>query len=311
MKHKPGHFKKLLLEQTIDTGSGVLTYYACSICPEGSVSDLDGTNVSGLPSCSPAVSFDIPVSDMQNNFSSNYDPNKLFVSYEYIGSDPEILAYDVLGQGINLDDSYGNISQGIPPSWFGGNYGVSPWPQILYLDESIPSCVTSSGQPPVEEDNCVELQNSNPQLYDYCYSHCNMPGANLPSQCPDNFIECCPGDDETGCPEGMIDDTSPFWNLCVKCYTGSTEGSNITGGPPDCECCRPMDEPPEEKLTCYKCKDKGTNAVVAVQFPNSLSAWANFNFQGECPKGWTTNPNPCKPPGTAGMGLPPRNRRRR
>ena len=143
---------------------------------------------------------------------------------------------------------------------------------------------------------CSQLQNTNPQLYDYCYAHCQMQGIGpMPPQCPNNFTEDCCSETEGGCPEGMIDDTSPYWNLCVKCYTGSTDGSNITGGPPDCECCRPMDEPPEEKLTCYKCQKKGGNQVVAVQFPNSLSAWANFNFQGECPKGFTTDPDPCRP----------------
>jgi hypothetical protein len=158
---------------------------------------------------------------------------------------------------------------------------------------------------------CSQLQNTDPQLYDYCYSHCGMQAGNMPMppSCPDYFAEdCCPRT-EGGCPEGMIDDTSPYWNLCVKCYTGSTDGSNITGGPPDCECCRPMDEPPEEKLTCYQCKNKyapGANSmnnqIVAVQFPNTLSSWSWFNFQGECPKGWTTDPDPCHPSGTAGMG---------
>ena len=125
--------------------------------------------------------------------------------------------------------------------------------------------------------------------------------------CPDTGCPTCGG--EEGCPEGMIDDTSPYWPLCVKCYTGSTNDSNITGGPPECDCCRPMDEP-EEKLTCYRCSKKGGNTVQAIQFPNNLSAWANFNFQGECPKGWTTDPDPCPPPvSTAGMGLPPKNRR--
>ena len=49
----------------------------------------------------------------------------------------------------------------------------------------------------------------------------------------------------------------------------------------------------EEKLTCYKCIK---NNPVAVQFPNTLNAWANFNFTGDCPPGWTENESPCKKP---------------
>jgi len=159
-----------------------------------------------------------------------------------------------------------------------------------------------------QRDVCTQLQTTNSSLYNYCYAHCNMGTGPMPSECPSNFTDtCCPGE-EGGCPEGMIDDTSPLWPLCVKCYTGDSSDSSITGMPPECDCCRPMDEP-EEKLTCYRCSKKGGNTVQAVQFPNSLSAWANFNFQGECPKGYTTNPDPCNTPGTAGMGLPPRNRR--
>ena len=146
-----------------------------------------------------------------------------------------------------------------------------------------------------QRDVCAQLQTTNSSLYNYCYSHCNMGIGAMPSECPSDFINtCCPGEEE-GCPEGMIDDTSPLWPLCIKCYTGSSDDSTITGTPPDCECCRPMDTEPEEKLTCYKCQKKGGNQVVAVQFPNSLSAWANFNFQGECPKGFTTDPDPCRP----------------
>ena len=153
------------------------------------------------------------------------------------------------------------------------------------------------------------------EMYDYCLAHCHMGMIwhlqNLPycSQNIGNFVEhCCPDDSES-CPEGMIDDTSSYWGSCLKCWDDVVNATVVTG--PDCECCRPVDEP-EEKLTCYRCSKKGGNTVQAVQFPNSLSAWANFNFQGECPKGYTTNPDPCNPPGTvAGMSLPPRNRQRR
>ena len=160
---------------------------------------------------------------------------------------------------------------------------------------------------------CLGMQMQNPELYDYCYTHC--PSVEGLPECDGAFGEmfadtCCPDDPETGCPEGMIDDTSPLWGDCVKCWTTGEETIN-TGE--DCECCRPMeDEVEEEKLTCYRCK-KGTQNIQTIQFPNSLSSWSWFNFQGECPKGWTTNPDPCSEsnPGTAGMGLPPRTRRRR
>ena len=191
---------------------------------------------------------------------------------------------------------------------------------------------------------CPALQASNPSMWDYCQSHCemlNMIGG-VPSACSNGTLGCeenimgfcvpelppyptfdysnsCCEPYETGCPEGMIDDTSPLWPLCIKCYTGSSDDSDITGTPPDCECCRPMDEP-EEKLTCYQCKKKyapGANSmnnqIVAVQFPNTLSSWSWFDFQGECPKGWTEDPDPCKPIHPHGQSLPahPRNRRRR
>tara|TARA_B100000287_G_scaffold172822_1_gene163039 strand:+ start:603 stop:1280 length:678 start_codon:yes stop_codon:yes gene_type:complete len=202
-----------------------------------------------------------------------------------------------------------------------------------------------------QRDVCAQLQATNPTLFNYCYTHCQMNISSLPSECPDNFETCCPNDHEIGCPEGMIDqdhelwpqcakcwtdpnnatvntgddceccrpigeegcpggmidDTHPDWDLCVKCYDGSTNGSDITGGPPECDCCRPTDTI-EEKIICYKCKGQ---FPVAMQFPNNYQAWANFDFQGECPKGWTEDPDPCKKPETAGMGLPPRSRRRR
>ena len=143
-----------------------------------------------------------------------------------------------------------------------------------------------------QRDVCAQLQATNSSLYDYCLAHCGMQAGAMPMppECPSDFAStCCPGIDH-GCPEGMIDDTHPDWGDCVKCGTNGTETS-ITG--PDCECCRPMDDEPEGKLTCYRCNKKNQQ-VQAIQFPNSLSAWANFNFQGECPKGWTTDPDPCR-----------------
>ena len=143
-------------------------------------------------------------------------------------------------------------------------------------------------------DVCAQLQATDSNLYNYCYSHCNpsAAGAPMPAECPSDFAEnCCPDVIDEGCPEGMIDDTSPFWGDCVKCWTNGIETIN-TGE--ECECCRPMDdEIEEEKLTCYKCQKKGGNKVITVQFPNNLSSWNWFNFQGECPKGWTTDPDPC------------------
>ena len=67
----------------------------------------------------------------------------------------------------------------------------------------------------------------------------------------------------------------------------------------ECSCCPDDvvddddDDIIEEKLTCYKCIK---NNPVAVQFPNTLNAWANFNFTGDCPPGWTENESPCKKP---------------
>ena len=212
------------------------------------------------------------------------------------------------------------------------NLNEAPWcgtPNVQLYNYCYAHCqMQGTGpMPPQCPDNfaeecCSEIEGHCPEgmidqdnsLWSQCLKCWNNPVDNATINTGED-CECCQPIEEEGCPEGMIDDTSPLWPLCIKCYTGSSDDSTITGTPPDCECCRPMDEPPEEKLTCYKCQKKGGNQVVAVQFPNSLSAWANFNFQGECPKGWTTNPNPCKPSGTAGMGIsrPPRvrNKRRR
>ncbi len=140
-----------------------------------------------------------------------------------------------------------------------------------------------------QRDICSQLQTTNPNLFNYCYSHCQMNISSLPPECPNNFETCCP-EIEEGCPEGMIDQDHPSWGDCVKCWTNGIE-TTITGE--NCECCRPMDNEPEEKFICYKCQKKGGNKVISMSFPNNLSSWSWFNFQGECPKGWTTDSNPC------------------
>ena len=101
---------------SIDTGSGeeTSTYYGCSLCPEGAISDLGdpdtdygdnflnyGNDIGGTYNCFPPAEYNIPASDIQFNDAYLNDENVLYYysidgvmspNSEYIGSDEAILA---------------------------------------------------------------------------------------------------------------------------------------------------------------------------------------------------------------------------
>ena len=102
-----------------------VTYYGCSICPEGAIYDNPdssaqgenhwafGSDISGQAKCEPVISFDIPLSDMNDNqnMDSWQDAQWLSISNEYIGSDPEIL---------NFTGNYNSLSNSTNPSYSQG-----------------------------------------------------------------------------------------------------------------------------------------------------------------------------------------------
>ena len=117
------NYKKWLIENKRgplqEQDNSTLTYQACSICPEGAVADSIPetawnymSDISGDPSCYPIVQFVIPTSSIQGNNGWFADENSLQVggSYgnEYIGDDPEVLAYDgnmMYLQGTNMAEN--------------------------------------------------------------------------------------------------------------------------------------------------------------------------------------------------------------
>ena len=104
-----------------------VTYYGCSICPEGAVIDTGwegnpqyGNDVRGQPICNPVTSYIISSSNIVNNDSSDWDIQQLYTPNEYIGS-------DTLPIFLYLDSGSNNImcsSSGVP---VGG--GVDPEPE--------------------------------------------------------------------------------------------------------------------------------------------------------------------------------------
>ena len=113
--------------------------------------------------------------------------------------------------------------------------------QQLYDDNG--NCIPNPINCQVEEDSCSQLQSANPDLYDYCYAHCQMQGAGpMPPQCPNNFEDECCSDDH------VVDDPckDPNWlnmpmgtstsgekiNYCERCTATSSDGNPVNGNFP-------------------------------------------------------------------------------
>ena len=153
------------MDFTGSEATGSSTYYGCSVCPEGAVNDLAGTDggglgsidLSGEPNCFPVISFDIPNSEITNNNSSDTDYYWLTINNEYIGSDPEILAYDYLKandsiacSGSGEVESGGNNEENYQPFCCdinamnfgqmanGESYGMNPGEPEQYLMQNGP-----------------------------------------------------------------------------------------------------------------------------------------------------------------------------
>lgn len=191
-----------------------VTYYGCSVCPEGAVVDevpenwsIYGSDISGQPMCYPVVSFDIPSSDIQNNDDYAMDPVWLYISdpaytSEYIGSDENILIYNKLkhenqsllcsGSGEVAGGGCGNIelSSDSADDYFACPTEFCEIPQVSWFIENIPIC-------------------------EQCF---NDPIQNAAIQCC-----CCPGYE--GLPQSAIDYFASYGD-------GTFDG---WGGPNQCD----------------------------------------------------------------------------
>ena len=191
-----------------EEGGETITYYGCSLCPEGAVDDLNffygtnepgentGTNdIGGTYNCLPIVGYDVPTSDTQYNDSSEYDTT-LLSSWEYIGSNQAILDNLEITFSLNSDpEGYGPTCSGsgdvggeeeTTTTEFTGDYNDPD----SYFDNPTGFCADN---PDVEYD--IYWFANSTTMCDGCMSD--------PVQAVNIQCCCCPG--YTGLPQSYID----------------------------------------------------------------------------------------------------------
>ena len=213
-----------------EEGGETITYYGCSLCPEGAVDDLNffygtnepgentGTNdIGGTYNCLPIVGYDVPTSDTQYNDSSEYDTT-LLSSWEYIGSNQAILDNLEITFSLNSDpEGYGPTCSGsgdvggeeeTTTTEFTGDYNDPD----SYFDNPTGFCADN---PDVEYD-----------IYWFANSTTMCVGCMSDPVLAVN-IQCCCCPEYTGLPQSYIDqfpDTSALPN-----------GLASWGGPNQCD----------------------------------------------------------------------------